>query len=398
MGNACSDDTTQNRGLTPQDPKAAVQASTPKIARTNSPGVNTSLRGSYPSNAQHIYLPPLGATNYSRKKHQNQYGKPQNHFPTESNYHDPSGYFHSGDGSPGGNTSPKRARPAIFGHNPATFEQQLEKTENSKNSPGLKPDAGNGKSNPFESPNPTATNAFGAAAKTSTIKFGNDPNNPRVPIVHDYPNGNHYEGEWKSNQPDGKGKLTYPNGDVYEGGFLRGLYNGKGRFSRKNGDYVQGSWLIGVKDGEFEELWSDGQENFKGTYENGKREGYGVLQLKGDKVYQGYFSNDKFHGQGKILFHHEKLKYQGEFRQGEMSGKGIIIWLNEGGATYDGEVINGLRNGFGVYTDNKRNKYCGYWKNDKKDGQGMLVTEQGAKYKMVYNMDNEVLKELDFNM
>ena len=209
--------------------------------------------------------------------------------------------------------------------------------------------------------------------------------------------GDQYEGEWRNGVPDGQGTLYYTNGDVFKGGMLRGVYNGQGELVRPNGDFVRGTWLIGIKDGLFEELWNDGSEYFKGSYQNGKRNGLGVLRMKDDKIYEGEFKDNIFHGHGKILFHNEKIKYRGEFREGQMSGRGVMLWLNDN-ALYDGEVVNGIRNGFGVFTDNKNNKFCGYFKNDKKHGEGYFMTEQGAKYLVKYDMDRELSKELVFGL
>lgn len=212
---------------------------------------------------------------------------------------------------------------------------------------------------------------------------------------HTYPNGDVYNGGWKEGKPFGKGKMLYSNGDVYEGEFLNSQYNGRGRLTKPNGDYVQGCWIVGEKNGEFDELWNNGQEHYIGTYDNGKRNGKGMLKLVGEKVYHGEFRDDYFHGQGKLLFFKEQIKYKGEFRKGEMSGRGVMVWLQEGGTVYDGEMVRGIRDGFGVYTDSKNNKYVGYWKDDKKHGDGMFVTEQGAKFKVRYDMDRELEKELN---
>lgn len=195
----------------------------------------------------------------------------------------------------------------------------------------------------------------------------------------------------------GKGTLAMNDGSVYEGSFLNDKFNGYGIIKSKNGDFVKGHWLVGLRDGEFEEVWSEGKEYFKGQYQNNKRNGFGILKFKDGKVYEGEFENGLFHGNGKVIMPVEQMRYEGEFRDGKMSGRGVMLWMDEGGVTYDGEMLDGIRNGFGVYTDKNKNKYIGYWKNDKKDGQGILVTEQGAKYNMVYNMDKEIEKDLDMN-
>lgn len=195
----------------------------------------------------------------------------------------------------------------------------------------------------------------------------------------------------------GDGKLIMNDGSTYEGSFMNDKFNGKATITQTDRGFVKGTWLIGLKDGDFEELWNDGKEYFKGTYQNNMRNGFGILKLADGKVYEGGFENGLFHGTGKAIMPAEQMRYEGEFRDGKMSGRGVMIWMDEGGAAYDGELIDGIRSGFGVYTDHAKNKYIGYWKNDKREGNGILMTEQGAKYNMTFNMDREIKKELEID-
>lgn len=193
---------------------------------------------------------------------------------------------------------------------------------------------------------------------------------------------------------DGNGTLRLRDGSTYTGGFSKNKMNGEGQIVFNDKEWAKGSWMMGIKDGLFEEHWDGGRQYFKGTYEGGVRNGEGTLRMADGKLYQGHFENDRFHGIGKLIMADEDVTYRGEFRNGAMSGRGVMTWMRHGGSTYDGEVINGRRNGFGVYTDNRNNKFIGYWKDDKKNGEGFFVTELGAKYKIVYNMDHEVEKDL----
>ena len=194
---------------------------------------------------------------------------------------------------------------------------------------------------------------------------------------------------------DGQGSLTYRDGSQYVGGFLRGKYHGEGQLIVNATDGARGTWLMGNKDGEFEERWDGGRQYFRGKYENGVRNGFGILKMADGKVYEGEFENDRFHGQGKLVMADSDQTYRGEFRQGSISGRGTICWLKKGLSTYDGEVVDGVRNGFGVFKDPNNNTFVGYWKDDKKHGEGYFITELGAKYKMVFNFDHEVEKELE---
>ena len=54
--------------------------------------------------------------------------------------------------------------------------------------------------------------------------------------MYKYPDGTKYEGEWKNEKKEGKGKLyfdlvgirSYPNGDIYEGGWKEDQKSGQG--------------------------------------------------------------------------------------------------------------------------------------------------------------------------
>ena len=77
--------------------------------------------------------------------------------------------------------------------------------------------------------------------------------------------------------------------------------------------------------------------------------------------------------------------YKGEFgsKPGVKNGKGKKeLYLNdEIYSTYDGNYFNDQREGYGVYTNIKRNwDYKGNWKNDLRHGQGTYVSSKGNKY------------------
>jgi hypothetical protein len=68
-------------------------------------------------------------------------------------------------------------------------------------------------------------------------------------------------------------------------------------------------------------------------------------------------------GKGQYTYKDDKRLYDGEFVNGEMTGKGVILYSN--GTRYEGEVVNGKRNGKGVlYKDNDTYKEEGIWKDD----------------------------------
>ena len=86
-----------------------------------------------------------------------------------------------------------------------------------------------------------------------------------------------------------------------------------------------------------------------GTFENGIRQGKGVL-LTDNFKYEGQFNGGKIDGYGKIVFLGSNVlecEYEGTFRQNNIEGNGIMKWKN--GNMYQGEMKNGKMNGRGRF-------------------------------------------------
>ena len=87
----------------------------------------------------------------------------------------------------------------------------------------------------------------------------------------------HYEGEFKNDKLNGKGKITFKNeGHYYEGDFENNEINGYGTFKWKNGDCYTGHMLNGKMHGLGRYRYNTGQV-FEGTYANGIKQGRGKI-------------------------------------------------------------------------------------------------------------------------
>jgi hypothetical protein len=97
-----------------------------------------------------------------------------------------------------------------------------------------------------------------------------------------------YVGQWKHNQPEGKGRLIHPDGEVYEGDWVKDEAHGKGTYYYADGSVYEGDWENDKKNGVGTETFIDkskrrgkvsknnGAKNihsfvYTGTYKDGQR-------------------------------------------------------------------------------------------------------------------------------
>jgi hypothetical protein len=70
--------------------------------------------------------------------------------------------------------------------------------------------------------------------------------------------------------------------------------------------------------------------------------------------------------------------YEGEWKQGEASGNGTLIWSN--GSKYSGEFRESQPNGQGTWSHPKGTRYVGGWKDGEFSGRGTLNASDGTEY------------------
>lgn len=76
-------------------------------------------------------------------------------------------------------------------------------------------------------------------------------------------------------------------------------------------------------------------------------------------------------------------RYEGEYVNGVKEGKGTF-WYPDG-SKYEGEWKSGIRNGMGKYTYPNGDWYDGSWKSNLKDGNGIYYHSQNdVKYKGLF--------------
>jgi len=68
-----------------------------------------------------------------------------------------------------------------------------------------------------------------------------------------------YEGEFKDDKFNGKGKLTRNNGEFYEGEFKEDKMCGRGKYNWPSGQVYEGEWKDDNKNGRGKQTWPSGQ-------------------------------------------------------------------------------------------------------------------------------------------
>jgi hypothetical protein len=162
-----------------------------------------------------------------------------------------------------------------------------------------------------------------------------------------------YIGEFKNNLYHGKGILTYLG--TYEGDFYLGMMHGKG---------IQKSYNGWVFEGEFKF-----NERF-----------YGAFTFKDNTKYVGEYVDEKRNGKGKYYDENSQLQFEGRFKDGQLIKNVTKGKKNYEVGIYEGEIVNGLADGYGIFTMSDGTVHKGTYKDDAAHGYGTMTTTNGSKY------------------
>jgi hypothetical protein len=137
----------------------------------------------------------------------------------------------------------------------------------------------------------------------------------------------------------------------------------------------------------------DKSGRYRGEIVNCRKEGTGKYVFPGDVfIYDGPWyhpTHDSFlnsrrvdgekHGKDANFSVSGYSDYEGDFLNGEMTGKGKKVWAD--GRTYAGDWVNGEMHGKGVWTSSdSREIYEGEFADNKREGSGSLCLRNGDRY------------------
>ena len=198
-------------------------------------------------------------------------------------------------------------------------------------------------------------------------------NQTKVYNNNDLNNVQIYNGELNyDNQRHGEGKLTTTK-YVRIGMWRNDKFTGWGRECKRNQESLEGRFVNGLLNGKGIFLNNKG-EKYVGDFVDSRKHGKGEFTTKTIR-YEGEFNNNKMDGKGKINFILEGHEYKGQFYNNQINGNGIFKWNN--GDVYEGEMMDGKMHGFGKYKFKNGLIYEGKYSNGAKNGHGKLIYPDG---------------------
>lgn len=162
----------------------------------------------------------------------------------------------------------------------------------------------------------------------------------------------------------GKGVYILEDGARYVGEFVRGQINGRGICYYPDGSRYDGQWARGLREGEGVLIYADGRR------EEGKWSENELVTRNPDTAERGT-NNQAYYGKTGCVagdcqdgtgtyIHPSGAVYNGDFKNGEIHGKGICYYPD--GSKYQGDWANRYPDGKGAKTYPDGRVVSGYWR------------------------------------
>mmetsp|Transcript_32891 Transcript_32891/g.57483 ORF Transcript_32891/g.57483 Transcript_32891/m.57483 type:complete len:372 (-) Transcript_32891:1373-2488(-) len=214
--------------------------------------------------------------------------------------------------------------------------------------------------------------------------------------THAYKNGGVYDGQWLGGFRDGWGIMVWADGSIYRGFWSFGYPKGEGKFTYSDHDVYDGQWIY----------WNTAGNALQYCLED-SRDGYEWLWLKETSPRQSKLRLDlqtltseltrlqlqisqikRFLSQNTpMIYHHftenELGSYQGDLVEGLRQGFGKFLWKS--GDCYIGQWLVDKQHGWGQNSWADGSSFVGCYKGDLKHGVGEYEWEDGARYLGCWN-------------
>ena len=174
------------------------------------------------------------------------------------------------------------------------------------------------------------------------------------------------EGCIKGDCQNGEG--TFVDGDrKYVGTFKNGNREGKGILYYNNVKYYEGDWKNDMWEGKGKEYDTETKKlRYVGQFKGDRYEGQGTYYYRDGAKYVGQWKEGTINGQG-TYYYNKGGKYVGQWKESSANGQGTLYYRD--GAKYVGQWKEGTINGQGTYTNPHLVSFSGKWKDSKLDGK-----------------------------
>jgi len=187
----------------------------------------------------------------------------------------------------------------------------------------------------------------------------------------------HYEGGMRAGKMHGQGTATLPDGQTISGVFNDGIVEGQVIYTSSNGMHYEGRWSNGAPEGEGTATWPSGII-YSGNWHGGKESGVGTMKDPStNTTYQGEFLEGKRNGHGTVIYSNGSTATV-EWKAGVPNGHGEFT--STLGDHFEGEFRDGKMNGHGIMLSHTGARYEGEWRDGFPDGEGTLVRPDTAQF------------------
>ena len=191
-----------------------------------------------------------------------------------------------------------------------------------------------------------------------------------------------FEGEHLNGERNGKGKEYNEDILIFEGEYLYGERNGKGKeYFNNNKIKFEGEYLYGEK---WNGIMYDYNQEFSFEIKNGKGKGKEYSNVDRKLIYEGEYVNGERNGKGKKYDDENKLIFEGEYLNGKKWNGVIKEYDYKNILKFDGKLINGEKNGLGKEYDEKgRLIYEGEYLNGKRHVQRVRILRRPRNFSVL---------------
>ncbi|KAJ8793375.1 hypothetical protein J1605_019426 [Eschrichtius robustus] len=99
---------------------------------------------------------------------------------------------------------------------------------------------------------------------------------------------------------------------------------------------------------------------------------HGVYTWPDGSTYEGEVVNGVRHGFGMFKCSTQPVSYIGHWCHGKRHGKGSIYYNQEGTSWYEGDWVHNIKKGWGIRCYKSGNIYEGQWENNMRHGEGRM--------------------------